>query len=244
RKHSITLFDAFKLSAQVEEIPPKTSSNIQVFIELLSRYSVRFQTGKFMADTFRELVDEIHFEEYIMSTYKSERAAFQRIENVEEFIQTLECHEKEDEPSSLSGFLEKLAITDILKNKGENTHSGVTLISFHSAKGLEFPVVFIVGVEEEIIPHKKSLLNESDLEEERRLFYVGITRSMKELYLTHTDTRVRYKKEAQVSPSRFLNEIPKQVVRKCNRFTKEGKEEAGEDDAKAFFANLQSMLNE
>jgi DNA helicase-2/ATP-dependent DNA helicase PcrA len=85
-------------------------------------------------------------------------------------------------------------------------------MTLHNAKGLEFPVVFIAGLEEEVLPHSRSLNEELELEEERRLFYVGITRGMKKLFITFTYTRnvfgnIRYSK-----PSRFLNELPEDVI--------------------------------
>jgi superfamily I DNA/RNA helicase len=112
------------------------------------------------------------------------------------------------------------------------------LISLHSSKGLEFPAVFIVGVEEDILPHKKSA---GDIEEERRLFYVGITRAMKELFITHTSHRLKYGKAAPSNPSRFLKEIPEEVMTTVCRFEPEDPAQA-EKTAESFFANIQAML--
>ena len=140
--------------------------------------------------------------------------------------------------SSLQGFLEALALTDLMNEKDEKISFGVTLISLHSSKGLEFPAVFIVGVEEDILPHKKSA---GDIEEERRLFYVGITRAMKELYITYAVHRQKYGKNVPSNPSRFLEEIPEEVVTMVSRFEPEDPGQA-EKTAESFFANIQAML--
>jgi ATP-dependent DNA helicase Rep/DNA helicase-2/ATP-dependent DNA helicase PcrA len=120
-----------------------------------------------------------------------------------------------------------MALTDLIKEKDkeEKGGSGVTLISFHSSKGLEFPVVFIAGTEEEILPHRKSIDADGGIEEERRLFYVGITRAMKELFITYTDHRKKYGKEVPSVPSRFLYEIPENVSQEVERFEKMEPEE-------------------
>ena len=130
-------------------------------------------------------------------------------------------------------------MTDLINEK-EKKSFGVTLISLHSSKGLEFPVVFIVGVEEDILPHKKSA---GDVEEERRLFYVGITRAMKELFITHTAHRTKYGKNVPSNHSRFIEEIPEEVLKKIDRLEKETPEQA-ENSAKAFFANIKEMFGD
>ena len=188
-------------------------------------------------------MEEIGFYDYIMSTYKTASAAQQRIEHVRGFIESMGRFEtEEEEAASLEVFLERLALTDLLKGKDDKVSQGVTLISLHSAKGLEFPVVFIVGVEEDVLPHKKSLYDETALEEERRLFYVGITRGMKELFLSHAENRIKYNKMTPMHPSRFLQEIPDEFLKKVERFDDDD-QEIGEDDAKAMFANIRAMLD-
>ena len=147
---------------------------------------------------------------------------------------------RQTSPPLSPGFLETLALTDLSYEKTEKSF-GVTLTSFHSAKGLEFPVVFIAGLEEDILPHKKSQETDGDLEEERRLFYVGITRAMKELYLTYTGHRIRYGKKMPASPSRFLEEIPEELLKRIETNEDEDPEE-NERDAKAFFSNIKELL--
>ncbi|GBE04183.1 DNA helicase II [bacterium BMS3Abin09] len=135
-----------------------------------------------------------------------------------------------------------MALTDLIEDKEEKTASGVTLISFHSSKGLEFPVVFIAGTEEEILPHRKSIDAEGGIEEERRLFYVGITRAMKELFITYTDHRKRYGKETPSVPSRFLYEIPEDVSKEIKRFAEMEPEEE-EAYVKNLYEGFMAKLN-
>ena len=109
------------------------------------------------------------------------------------------------------GFLEEVALVsdvDEMKDVAE----GVTLMTLHTAKGLEFPVVFITGMEERLLPHTESNDSEEKVEEERRLCYVGITRAMKELFITYAKRRTRYGETTFSVPSRFLSEIPKEIL--------------------------------
>ncbi len=116
----------------------------------------------------------------------------------------------------LSDFLENVSLVqqDYLpdKNPGENNHEAITLMTLHAAKGLEFPTVFLTGMEEGLFPHSRSLLSKDELEEERRLCYVGITRARKRLYLTWALRRLRAGGFIDSMPSRFLREMPPELL--------------------------------
>lgn len=135
-----------------------------------------------------------------------------RLENIDEFLSVTMDFEKRSEDKSLVSFLTDLAlIADIdSMDKDEDAASGnaVVLMTMHSAKGLEFPVVFIVGLEESVFPHSRALSDNEELEEERRLAYVGITRAEEELYMTCARMRTLFGRMSANSPSRFLKEIP------------------------------------
>jgi len=193
-----------------------------------------------MAKALKDLTEEINYKNYIYELYKTPESAVRRIENIEAFIQSLSQYETTDDSPSLSGFLETLALTDLSNEKTEKSF-GVTLTSFHSAKGLEFPIVFIAGLEEDILPHRKSSNTAGELEEERRLFYVGITRAMKELYLTYTRHRIKYGKKLPSVPSRFLDEIPEEFLKRIDTNTEEDPDET-EKDARAFFSKIKEIL--
>lgn len=237
RQRSISLLDAFIIAEEAEGIEKRAAVSAGSLASLLACYRDRFGKGLGMADVFRSLSEEIGYRDYVSSLYKTPEVAMRKIENVEGFIASLARYEADDESPSLHGFLETLAL-DSNGREREEKHRGVTLISFHSAKGLEFPVVFIVAAEEDIIPHRKSV---DDIEEERRLFYVGITRAMQELYITHAAVRERYGKDRPSAPSRFLDEMPAEAVQ-----TLAGPEEHSPDEeeraARAFFSNIKSIL--
>ncbi|MBO6180030.1 MAG: DNA helicase PcrA [Selenomonadaceae bacterium] len=137
--------------------------------------------------------------------------ALSRIENLKEFIGVAQDFEKETQESSVEEFLAQVALVADVDSANFNEDK-VTLMTFHSAKGLEFPIVFMAGMEEGIFPHARTLMDENELEEERRACYVGITRAEEKLYLTYADERSLYGRETCNPPSRFLEEIPANLV--------------------------------
>ena len=134
-----------------------------------------------------------------------------RIANLEEFLTVAVEFEEESAENSLSEFLEGITLSSDLDNMEEETES-VTLMTLHSAKGLEFPVVFLIGMEEGIFPGHQSMLEPKDLEEERRLCYVGITRAKENLFLTCSKQRTVFGSTSYNPISRFLEEIPRDLL--------------------------------
>src|SRR5699024_6370796 len=138
-----------------------------------------------------------------------------RLENLEEFKTVTKDFEKDAEDKTLIAFLTDLAlIADIDRVDEEEADSEpkVTLMTLHAAKGLEFPVIFLVGMEENVFPHSRSMFDDEEMEEERRLAYVGITRAEQELYLTHAKMRTLYGRTNMNPNSLFINEIPEELV--------------------------------
>lgn len=241
QKESIPLLDAFDRATEAPGIKEKVAAKAAAFADMIKRYAERLQKNRDMGKVLQELVKEIDFDNHLMEFYKASDVALKRMENVDGFIRSLSQYEEATPEPNLPGFLESLALTDMEESKEEDT-GGVTLISMHSSKGLEFPVVFIVRLEEEVLPHKKSMATKAELEEERRLFYVGVTRAMKELHLTHTEQRIRYGKMEAVIPSRFLEEVPEEVIRRMEMPEEDTSPEQEEKDARAFFANVREIL--
>ncbi len=182
---------------------------------------------------FRELIDNLHkMMDYLTVTELTEQIlertkyrdelilegtleAKSRLENIEEFLSVTQEFEKRNDERSLVAFLTDLAlIADIdVVNQDEAPaeKNAVILMTMHSAKGLEFPAVFIVGLEEGIFPHSRTFVDEEEMEEERRLAYVGITRAEKQLYLSCARMRTLFGKTSMNAPSRFLEEIPEEL---------------------------------
>ncbi len=217
---SLSFIEAFEKASEIEKLGQRALSSAESFSELIARYRNLFENSRDMAKTLKDLIEEIDYKDYLIRLYKTPEAAYRRIENLDGFVESVAHYASSGSSPSLQGFLETMSLTDLIEEKEEKGGRGVTLISFHSSKGLEFPLVFIAGIEEDILPHKKSAVNDEGLEEERRLFYVGITRAMKELFITYTQHRVKYGKETPSVASRFLEEIPSDVSKILDRFDK------------------------
>jgi len=163
------------------------------------------------------ILKETEYQNYLKKTYGGNelQAGLSedevRWQNIEELINVGAEYDKLPAPDGLSEFLEKTALlsdADEIQNNKEVVH----LMTLHTAKGLEFPVIFIIGCEEGILPHSRSLLNPLDIEEERRLFYVGITRSKIHLHLILAQRRINWGSKEANPPSRFLSEIPEHLI--------------------------------
>lgn len=143
-----------------------------------------------------------------------------RVENIDEFLSVTMDFEKRNEDKTLVSFLTDLALIADIDSMDKQDEQGnaapsdaVVLMTMHSAKGLEFPVVFIIGMEESIFPHSRALNDNDELEEERRLAYVGITRAEKQLFMTSARMRTLFGRTASNMPSRFLDEVPSELKR-------------------------------
>lgn len=156
-----------------------------------------------------QLLDDLGYESWLLEQSKDAESAERRWANVKELQEWIVRMQKQDESAALAELISRLALMDILQ-RGEDKRQpdAVQLMTLHAAKGLEFPHVFIVGFEEELLPHATSIQQET-IEEERRLAYVGITRARKSLWLTLARVRKRYGERVRCEPSRFLEELPR-----------------------------------
>ncbi|WKT36741.1 DNA helicase PcrA [Bacillus amyloliquefaciens] len=170
-----------------------------------------------------ELTEEILEKTEYREMLKAEKSieAQSRLENIDEFLSVTKNFEQKSEDKSLVAFLTDLALIadiDQLDQKEEEAggKDAVTLMTLHAAKGLEFPVVFLMGMEEGVFPHSRSLMEEAEMEEERRLAYVGITRAEEELYLTNAKMRTLFGRTNMNPESRFIREIPGDLLENLN----------------------------
>ncbi|WP_440604288.1 DNA helicase PcrA [Bacillus sp. GB_SG_008] len=163
-----------------------------------------------------ELVEEVLEKTGYRDALKNERTLESegRLENLEEFLSVTQTFESQSEDKSLVAFLTDLALVADIDRVDEDPTAGeeVILMTMHSAKGLEFPVVFILGLEEGIFPHTRSLMEEDEMQEERRLAYVGITRAEEELYVTNAQMRTIFGRTSMNKESRFISEIPEGLI--------------------------------
>jgi DNA helicase-2/ATP-dependent DNA helicase PcrA len=197
----------------------KAFHGIEDLMTTLEEAKERFEKGA-LADTLQWLIDRIDYARAIKEEVKSQQMRDFKTENVQEFVASLAEFESQsqlhaEQGKSIETFVANLALNNQLMqaNKKKQYHDDhVQLMTFHSAKGLEFPACFLVGLEDHIIPHEKSL-KETGIEEERRLMYVAITRARQYLTLSMAQQRSRMGKEVASRPSRFLFEIPKELLR-------------------------------
>lgn len=208
--HDMTMFEALE-SIELIGLSPKITKSASEFRDLVKNYT---QMQEYLSVT--ELVEEILDKSGYREMLKAEKSieAQSRLENLDEFLSVTKNFEDGSEDKSLVAFLTDLALVadiDKLDDDGEKADA-VVLMTLHSAKGLEFPIVFLMGMEEGVFPHSRSLMEEAEMEEERRLAYVGITRAEKELYITNAQMRTLFGRTNMNPPSRFIKEIPENLI--------------------------------
>lgn len=172
-----------------------------------------------------ELAEEIIEKSGYREMLKLEKTieAQSRLENIDEFLSVTQTFEKQNEDKSLVAFLTDLALVsdiDKLEEDEQEQSDALVLMTLHSAKGLEFPVVFLIGLEEGVFPHSRSLMEEDEMEEERRLAYVGITRAEKDLFITNAQMRTLFGRTSMNPESRFISEIPSELIENLNEVKK------------------------
>lgn len=210
RKNNLNFYQALKQGLGVIKISADRKEAINEFIYLIDELNEKKKEIK-GSELLIGLIKKINYYEELKK--EGEFIARNKIENIKELILAVQEFEENNEDKSLTAFLEYVVlITDIDLYKGEE--DVVTVMTLHSAKGLEFPVVFITGFEEGIFPHSRSLNSSEELEEERRLCYVGMTRAKERLYLTYAWRRNLNGNTLFNSVSRFLTEIPKHLKEK------------------------------
>ena len=225
----------------IQDISDKTGKSMYEIIKYAEQYElnrVKANSIQFVEviEELRKQVNQIPISELIKLTLnktgyvkalenENTIEAESRIQNLEEFLTVAIEFEEQMAENTLAEFLESISLTSDIDNM-EESEDTVTLMTLHSAKGLEFPVVFLVGMEEGIFPGYKSIEEIKELEEERRLFYVGITRAMQYLYLTCAKRRTIFGSTSYNQMSRFLKEIPKDLL--------DGYEEIDNEDNNSF----------
>ncbi|WP_042680811.1 3'-5' exonuclease, partial [Anaerosalibacter massiliensis] len=208
----------------VEDIPgisKRAINNLTKFTDMINKFMAMKEILG-LKDFIEEVVNSTG---YISELEKEDTIeATTRIENLKEFISVAVDFEMMEEEGSLEEFLSSISLLSDVDNM-EETDESVTMLTVHSAKGLEFPVVFLVGMEDGLFPMGRALDSESELEEERRLCYVAITRAEELLYITHANLRTIYGNTTYAASSRFLKEIPESLVQDGNKEEKLNKKD-------------------
>jgi DNA helicase-2/ATP-dependent DNA helicase PcrA len=222
-KRHMPVLEASRSEEALATIRGRARGGFQAFGELMSRLAPLADAPAAVA--LGQLIEEIDYDAWMAQM--DDESGVDREANVEELVAHAaeydrlvsigEIGEGDPKAGGLRGFLQDIALVSDVDGMDE-TSERATLMTLHSAKGLEFPVVFIAGVEEELLPHARSLMEaegpdpDTGVEEERRLFYVGITRAKERLWLMHAQTRLHFGQESFRSPSRFLSEVPPELL--------------------------------
>ncbi len=197
-------------------------------------------------DTFvviEQAISHIAYEQFLKENSKSTESAARKMKNVNELFEWLKriADKDTDVQKSLAEMVSKIMLMDIMeRNQEEESSDQVSLMTLHAAKGLEFPHVFLIGIEENILPHQSSI-EADNIEEERRLAYVGITRAQQTCTFSYCTHRKRYGEITECEPSRFLNELPADDLEWVNK--KQLTPEVIKERGKANLANLKTMLS-
>lgn len=187
------------------------TSGIESFIHLYNQMTQKFERSS-LSESLKWLVETINYKDAIFGEVKSDKMRELKWENVQACISALQTYEKGEAPS-LQDFLSSTMLDNNRQDRKDRFgEDKLNLMTFHSAKGLEFPAVFLMGLEDHLIPHIKSQTKEG-IEEERRLLYVAITRAMETLCLSMSRKRPHHGKLVSCNPSRFLFEIPKEILK-------------------------------
>ena len=210
--HDISILDLirdpnydFLLTDRLKNLARKFCNPLIDIFENVDKYTI--------TDLINETLDKSGYLRSLEKSYSVEDRA--RIDNINEFISAASEYVENNPDDTIYDYLENLSLISEME-KTEDTDNAVYLMTMHSAKGLEFPVVFVVGLDEGLFPGKRSI-DEGNIEEERRLFYVGITRAKEKLYLTSSEVRRSYGKPVYYKPSRFLDEIKDNIEQLENK---------------------------
>ena len=207
-KHEISLFDALKFANEVEGLTNIAREEMETFYYLIKKFQRKMENGTEMAELLEHFLKEIYYYEFMQKDIKYRENYDDRCDNIEEFKKFISEMERKssDDEDKLGALLEEISLKKTSRDEEENLNA-IKLMTIHNSKGLEFPVVFLVGMVKDIFPSFRCE-TEEDLEEERRVCYVALTRAKKELFLSFYTKRIMYNKEKPAFPSMFLNEMP------------------------------------
>jgi len=238
----ISLFAASTELGLSQKLSEKSIHRLRKFHDWVIDTADRIERG----DTFaviEQVINQIGYEQFLKEDSKTKESADRKIKNVYDLVEWLKriADKEAGSQKSLAEIVSKIMLMDIMERNQETEASDqVSLMTLHAAKGLEFPHVFLIGIEENILPHQSSIETDN-IEEERRLAYVGITRAQRTCTFSYCTHRKRYGEISECEPSRFLNELPADDLEWINK--KQLTPEVIKERGKANLANLKTMLS-
>ena len=238
RENGIQTWTAMKDVSFTSQLSTKAGAAVRSFVELVEDFGGRIQ-GNRPGEALHELLQEIDYLAWLMRSCRTEEEREQRREAVGEVgVALTEALRK---GRSLQQFLDEAALDTEPEEEDLEQKAGVTLITLHASKGLEFPVVFLVGLEEGVLPHWRST-EEGTRDEERRLLYVGITRAREELFLSYCAVRKKYGELVRCDPSSFLEELGEEWIQDRD-YVEEMNALADDDDVEDFLGDMRALLD-
>ena len=210
QNYNKSLFQAILIALNYPDTPERAKQSLKEFLTIIEHLKAQWQKGISLKELLELVMEKTGYEEELIQEQTIDAEA--RLSNLEELVNAVKEYETKEPKPSLEGFLEKSALFQDIDRFSEK--GLITLMTLHSAKGLEFPVVFIIGLDEGMLPHLRALEegDEDELEEERRLFYVGMTRAKQRLFLFRADSRAVRGARLYSEPSRFLEELPEEHI--------------------------------
>ncbi len=245
----VSLYETLKNVFDVDGVKNAVKATISGFVDLIEKYKKQFfHTKKPMYRIAYDLIREIKYEDELKGVIDELHIVKRKMYNISELISSIKAFENEsmelEEKPSLYNYLNKISLlTKDEEEKEDDLKEGkVSLMTFHLSKGLEFQVVFLVGIEEGLLPHLKSIEEGGSPEEERRLFYVGITRTKEHLVITHALMRNKFGTTEERLPSRFISELPEDIV--INEDEDIDEPVDGKEIARKAISQLKDMIRE
>jgi superfamily I DNA/RNA helicase len=239
QERKCSVFAAMKNPLVQAMFQMRTQESIQVFLQLIqNQHELLAQDPNIVLSKWADdFLNSVGYYAELKRSEKDPEVAESRIRNLREMMADMDTAGNSNwtPAAKVEAFLDDLAL-DNEREEEKETGDAVTLITMHSCKGLEFPHVFVVGLEEGLLPHSRSKV-EGTLDEERRLFYVAITRAMKSLTLSHCETRKKYGQPMPCHPSQFLKELPADLIEDG-----QAKEPVKADTGKSYFASMRESI--
>ena len=228
----------------LRQIPEKSRTAVRNFTAMISKYSASANSqGTDLVTLTEALIQEVEYMQYLQKLAKKPEEYNAWENGLSELLNQITHFQENSKKEGIGGFLDQVTLNDEREDKDDiEKKKGVCLITLHASKGLEFPIVYLPGIEKGILPHKRSY-EENRIDEERRLFYVGITRARLKLTMSFVRYRTKYGQKQSELPSPFLDELDRTYLDELD-YTMHMKETPSQEENTNFFAGLKAMLSE
>ncbi len=245
KKHHLSLYDACNHLALGNALPEPSLTILRQFHDWI-QLMLKALDEQNPLDVVRQLIDESGYEGWLHANASSSAAAQKRMENIGFLLDNLESayqyEQEESDEATIKDAINRLVLRDMLERQSEEEENdAIQMLTMHAAKGLEYPTVFVIGFEEDILPHRNSIESET-IEEERRLAYVSVTRARENLIITYANKRKQFGELIDTTPSRFLDELPSEHLRTEGIGESDPAQSAAQ--GKEVIAGLKNLLDE